>query len=110
MKLKLVLPAAYCAVALLAWIDFSRLPPDGLANVGLMLVVLPVTLLDLALRPADAPGSFVLMPDSLGYYADHAVYFGVSVLVIAAALWWLGAWFDRRRSPAKTVDCDERRH
>ena len=98
MKLKIVLPAAYCAVALLAWIDFARLPPDGLANLGLMLVVFPITLLDLALRPADAPGSSVLMPDSLGYYADHAVFFGCSVLVIAAALWWLGRYLDRKRA------------
>ena len=97
MKLKIVLPAAYCAVALLAWIDFARLPPDGLANLGLMLVVFPITLLDLGLRPADAPGSMVLMPDSLGYYADHAVFFGCSVLVIAAGLWWLGRYLDRKR-------------
>jgi hypothetical protein len=95
-KLKYVFPAVYAAVALLAWINFSRLPPDGLANVGLMLVVLPVTLLDLALRPKDRPGSSVLMPDSFGYYGDHAVYFGTSVLIIGSFLWWLGSWTDRR--------------
>lgn len=97
MKLRIVLPATYCAVALLAWLDFSRLPPDGLANAGLMLVVLPVTLLDLALRPSSAPGSFVLMPNSLGYYANHAVFFSFGVLVIAALLWWIGYRLDRRR-------------
>ena len=97
MKLRKVLPGVYCTIAALAWLDFSRLPPDGLANVGLMLVVFPVTLLDLALRPSSAPGSFVLMPDSLGYYADHAVFFGCSVLAIAALLWWIGYLLDRRR-------------
>ena len=97
MKLRIILPAAYCALALLAWVDFARSPPDGLANVGLMAIALPATLLDLALRPADAPGSFVLMPDSLGYYGNHAVFFGCSVLVIAAALWWLGRRLDRAR-------------
>jgi hypothetical protein len=96
LKLSYVLPAVYAAVVLLAWIDFSRLPPDGLANVGLMLVVLPITLLDLALRSNDRPGSSVLMPDSFGYYGDHAVYFGTSVLIISAALWWLGSWTDQR--------------
>ena len=98
MKLKIVLPAAYCAVALIAWIDFALAPPDGLANLGLMLVVLPVTVLDLALRPADAPGSMVLMPDSLGYYVNHAVFFGCSVLLITGALWWFGRWLDRKRA------------
>jgi hypothetical protein len=101
MKLRMILPAAYCAIALVAWLDFSRLPPDGLANVGLMLVVLPATLLDLALRSREAPGSFVLMPESLGYYGNHAVFFGVSVLVIAALLWAVGRFFDRRRSGRK---------
>ena len=56
-------------------------PPDGPANVGVMLVVLPVTLPDLALRSKDRPGSSVLMPDSFGYSGDHAVYFGTSVLI-----------------------------
>lgn len=101
MKYRFVLPAVYGAAALLAWIDFSRLPPDGLANLGLMLVAAPVTLLDLALRPSAAPGTFVLMPDSLGYYANHAVFFAGSVFVISAALWLLGVWIDRRRSSRK---------
>jgi hypothetical protein len=98
MKLRRILPGAYCFIALLAWLDFSRLPSDGLANVGLMLVVLPATLLDLALRPPDAPNSSVLMPDSFGYFGNHAFFFGLSVAVIAAALWWLGRILDRRRT------------
>jgi len=53
MRYKMALPALYMVIALGAWLDFARLPPDGLANLGLMLVVLPVTALDLALRPAS---------------------------------------------------------
>lgn len=98
MKFGYMLPAGYCAIALLAWLDFMRLPPDGLANVGLMLVVLPVSLLDLALTPSGASGPSVLMPDSFGYYGDHTVYFAISVALIAVGLWWLGGWFDRRRA------------
>lgn len=101
LKLKYILPGAYCAIALLVWLDFSRLPPDGLASVGLMVVVLPATLLDLALRPPEAPGTFVLMPDALGYYGDYAVFFGGSVLTIAACLWWLGSSLDRRRAAGR---------
>ena len=99
MRFKLILPAAYLAIAALAWLDFIRLPPDGLANLGLMLVVLPVTLLELALRPASAPGEFVLMPSGLGYYGAHAVFFWSSVALIAALLALLGAMIDRRWRP-----------
>lgn len=98
MKLKLVLPAIYCAIALVAWLDFVRPPPDGLANIGLMLVVLPITILDIALRPASAPESSLFMPDQLGYYWDHAVFFLISVSLIACVLWWLGRLLDKRRT------------
>lgn len=95
-KLKTVIPGMYCTVALLVWLDFMRLPPDGLANVGLMLVVLPVTILDLAVSPA-ASGPTVLMPNSFGYYANHTIFFVGSVAAIAAALRWIGSMLDRKR-------------
>jgi hypothetical protein len=98
MRYKVALPAVYLVIALGAWFDFARLPPDGLANLGLMLVVLPVTAFDLALRPANNPGRSILMPDRFGYYGDHAVFFAASVLVLAALLWIVGAAIDRRRN------------
>ena len=108
MKFRSLLPAAYGALSLLAWADFRSSPPDGLANLGLMLFALPVTLLDLALRPSTAPGSFVLMPDSLGYYPNHAVFFSGSVKVIGTGLWLLGARIDRRRSNRRTKVEDQK--
>ena len=108
MKYKIMLPTVYAAAALLAWLDFSRMPPDGLANVGLMMMAAPITLLDLALRPSTAPGSFVLMPDSLGYYGNHAVFFAGSVLVIATSLWLLGAWIDGRRASRRKAQEDQK--
>lgn len=98
MKLRLILPGVYSAIAGLAWWDFSRLPPDGLANLGLMAVVFPVSVLDIMLRPSSAPGTSVFMPSGLGYYTGHAVFFATSVAIMAAALGALGAWLDRRRS------------
>ena len=97
MKLRLWLPGIYAVIALGAWLDFARLPPDGLASLGLMLVVLPVTLLDLSLRSSSTPGSSVLIPDGHGYYADHAIFFGTSVAAIALVLFLLGAAIDRKR-------------
>jgi hypothetical protein len=97
-RYKVALPALYLVIALGGWLDFARLPPDGLANLGLMLVVFPVTALDLALRPANDPGRSIFMPDRFGYYGNHAVFFAASVLVVAALLWIVGAAIDRRRN------------
>ena len=98
MKFRILLPAAYLVIAAAVWVDFMRLPPDGLASAGLMLVVLPVTLLDLALRRSDAPGISVFIPDRLTYYPAHTVFFGTSVACIAVVLWLLGVWIDRLRA------------
>jgi hypothetical protein len=90
MRLKFVLPGAYLALAVYAWIDSLRRPKDGLANVGLMLVTLPVTLLGFLLTWATGLSrGFVLLPSGLGYYTSHALYFWPSVALIAALLYWL---------------------
>ena len=98
MKFRIILPAVYLVIAAAVWLDFMRLPPDGLASAGLMLVVLPVTLLDLAFRRSDAPGSSVFIPNGLSYYPAHAVFFGASVACIALVLWLLGLWIDWLRA------------
>ena len=98
MKFRILLPAVYLVIAGAVWVDFMRLPPDGLASAGLMLVVLPVTLLDLALRRSDAPGASVFIPDGLGYYPAHTVFFATSVACIALVLWLVGLAIDRLRA------------
>ena len=95
MKWKIVLPAVYLALALYAWMDFTRTNHDGLANVGLMLVVFPVTVLGLILGWAVGETSFVLLPDGFGYYGDHAIFYAPSVLLIAVVFWYLGRRIDR---------------
>ncbi len=49
----LVVVGLYLALATYVWIDFVRLPPDGLANLGLMIVTLPVTIVGLLLTWAS---------------------------------------------------------
>jgi hypothetical protein len=44
------------------------------------------------------------MPDGFGYYTDHAIFFGFSVIAIASCLWWLGSYLDQRRNPVKQPD------
>ena len=95
MKWKYIPPALYLAFALYAWIDFTRTAHDGLANLGLMVVTLPVTALGLLLTWALGRTGFVLIPSGLGYYTAHAIYFWPSALVIAALLYAICSWFSR---------------
>lgn len=91
------MPLAYCGIALVAWLNFVLLPPDGLANLSLIVVVFPATLPHFALRPNSAPAEFVLIPEGLEYYAGHTVDFAAAVMVIAASLWRFGRFLDRAR-------------
>ena len=94
-RARYILPGLYIAFAVYAWIDFTRTNHDGLANVGLFLVTLPVTLADLALSAALGKTG-VLMPDGHGYLGDHALYYVPASLVTAALFWWIGRAIDRR--------------
>ena len=102
MSARLVVPATYLAVALYAWVDFVRTNPDGLANVGLYLVTLPVALVGLAITEAMGAGSFILQPSGFGYYGDHALYYWPSVLVTAALLYWVTAALTEGRPGGET--------
>jgi hypothetical protein len=94
-KARYILPAIYLLIALLAWADFMRLPPDGLANIGLMIVIFPVMLLDLYLSPKGDVDNSVLVPDKWGYYVDYSIFFWVSVCILGIALYLLGRLIDR---------------
>jgi hypothetical protein len=95
MRWKYAPPALYLTFALYAWIDFTRTAHDGLANLGLMLVTLPVTALGLLLTSALGKTGLVLIPSGMGYYTAHAIYFWPSALLIAALLYAIGSWLSR---------------
>jgi hypothetical protein len=95
--MRYLLPGAYLALAAYAWFDFAATNPDGLANVGLMLVVLPITILGLLVGWLVGQEAFLLLPDRFGYLGNHAAFYVPSVLLLAAGLWLLGRWIDRRR-------------
>lgn len=93
MKLRLIVPVLYLAVAAYAWVDFLRLPKHGLANVGPMLVTRPVALLGLVLTEVAGGDAFVLLPSGFGDYVDHALYYWPSVGATALLLDWIAAIF-----------------
>jgi len=94
-KARYVLPALYLVAASGAWVDFMRLPPDGLASIGLMIVVFPIALLDLCLRPEGHAEESTLIPNKWGYYADYSVFFWVGVFIMSVALYGVGRLIDR---------------
>jgi hypothetical protein len=88
-RLPAIFAGSYLAVGLLVWISFMRTNPDGLANIGLVLYVFPVTLIGLAIgRQAGSPG-FILIPQGLGYWTAHAVFFFPSLIAVAALIYGL---------------------
>ena len=94
LPVSVILTTAYLAFALYAWIDFTHTNHDGLANVGLFLVTLPVTLVDLMVG-AMLGRSGILMPSGYGYIGDHALYYGPAVAVTALLLFLIGRRIDR---------------
>lgn len=97
-RARLILPGLYLALALYGWIDFTATAQDGLANLGLMAITLPVTLAGLLLGSLMGESSFVLIPDGFGYLTSHAIYYVPAVAVTALLLWLLGRAIDRRRA------------
>lgn len=97
-RLRNILPALYIAFAVYGWIDFANTNHDGLANLGLFVATLPVTIFDLLLALALGQTS-ILMPEGHGYLMDHALYYVPAVAVTASLFWLLGRWIDRVRHP-----------
>ena len=95
-RARYILPGLYLLLAAYVWFDFTRINPDGLANVGLMLVTLPVTLLGLTLGAIVGADKFVLLPGGYGYIGDHALYFVPAAALTAALIWLAGRAIDRR--------------
>ena len=95
-RARFILPGLYLLLAAYVWFDFAAAPRDGLANVGLFIVTLPVTLICLLIGWLASAGRFPLLPDGFGYLGDHALYFAPAVAVTAALAWWIGRAIDRR--------------
>lgn len=97
LRAQILLPAIYVGFAVYGWIDFARSNPDGLANLGLFLLTLPVTIV-LSIVGSARGQTNMLMPEGHGYVGDHALYY-VPAVSITALLWWLiGKVVDRWRA------------
>lgn len=95
-RLRFILPGLYVLLAVYVWWDFIRLPRDGLANMGLMFITAPVTLVGLILDEVSDSSGFSLMPGGHGYLTNHSLYYVPAVAVTALLFWLLGRKLDCR--------------
>jgi len=79
-KLKVIVPVLYILGAIPIWLEFSKINPDGLANLGLALYTFPMVII----------GTFILHLEfpyfSGSYYVAHALFFCFSVVFLAVLL------------------------
>ena len=97
-RARFILPGLYLALALCVWIDFALTNHDGLANIWLFAVTLPVTLVGLVFGSLVGEPSFSFMPTGFGYLTNHAFYYIPAVALTALLPWWIGRAIDRRLS------------
>ena len=95
-RLSIALPALYFLGGIGVWIDFMRTNPDGLANIGLLLYVFPVTIAGLASGRLIGATAFPLIASSLGYWTAHALFFFPSLLAVTGGIGWLLSRIGRR--------------
>lgn len=113
MKGQLAGPSVYLVFALLVWGGFVsgyyRVGAQALANLGLIVAVLPLAMIDILVNIAFVHGDAILNWSDLfhkiglpqGYLLDHGYYYFPRVLVVA---WILYLWQRRRSSRAGRND------
>ena len=78
--LKFLVPLIYVVGAIFVWIIFASSNPDGLANIWIVIYTLPIFIIGTLLLHLQFP----YMPG--GYYQAHALYFWLSVTLLAITL------------------------
>jgi hypothetical protein len=80
---------AYLGLALLAWTEFLRPAPGGLAQVSLFPVTLPVAFFGLIESEVFRSGTFVLLPAGFGSFGDRAACYLRAVAIAGLPPYWL---------------------
>jgi hypothetical protein len=80
-KLKYIIPSIYLVVGICVWLQFMSSPPDGLANIGIVMYVLPITIIGFLIFGKTFPFF------SGSYYVSHSKFFFMSILIITALIY-----------------------
>ncbi|MEQ1877556.1 MAG: hypothetical protein ABL958_13000 [Bdellovibrionia bacterium] len=96
-------PAIYATLAGYCWISFTQTNHDGLANVVILLVVLPFTIVDRILNRViySEMGDFILarlahgagLPR--GYLANHAYHFFPCMAAMVVIMYFVGRMVEK---------------
>ena len=103
-RISWILAGLYLAGGLAVWISFVHTNPDGLANVGLILYVAPISAAGILLGKWFDGGQFPLIPDAFGYITDHALFYFPSLLLVAGLIRLTGEWIVRLANVRKLRD------
>ena len=86
-KIAKALVALYLLGAAAVLVAFIAAPPDGLANLPMVIWTLPTALIGLVavFWPFDV--AYPFMPSAFGYYGGHIAFFLPSVAIISWVMW-----------------------
>ncbi len=86
-KIAKAIVALYLLGAAAVLVIFILAPPDGLANLPMVIWTLPTALIGLVtvFWPFDV--AYPFMPTAFGYYGGHVAFFLPSVAIIAWVMW-----------------------
>ena len=98
------MPAIYLFICLGVWIQFANTNHDGLANIGLVLITMPLSVFELALE-YQIFGSYDQFPMwrillrkigfPTGYLMDHAYWYVPLASCQAYFLFRVGRWLEK---------------
>jgi hypothetical protein len=92
LRLHWIVPLVYASGAVPVWVSFAAAPPDGLANIWLVIYTLPVVVLctfGFGMEFPYFPGS---------YYLSHTVYFVTVVALLSACMFFGLRRLSRRKA------------
>jgi hypothetical protein len=111
LKNQYILPGVYLAFSLLVWsgfvLGYEKAGAQALANVGLVVVVLPVAIIDVLINAAFVHGDVILNWSDLlhkiglpqGYLLDNGYYYFPRVLIVTLGIF---LWRRRKTRPNKS--------
>ena len=82
-KAKYIIPSIYLVIGILVWLQFLGSPPDGLANIGIVLYVFPMTMLGFLIFGKTLPFF------SGSYYVSQSKFFFISLITITALIYFI---------------------
>ena len=91
-----VVAVLYFLGGVAAWAQFAAFGSDGLGNLGLIVYVMPISIVGFGLGKLLGAKDFLFVPHGLDLTTASAIYFFPSLVLLTILVGWiLPAWFRR---------------